>query len=247
MSIETQDDMDGMARAGRVVARTLARVSAAVRPGITTAELDAVAAECFNRHGARSAPALTYGFPGTICISVNDEAVHGIPCQRSLAEGDLVTLDVTAEVDGYCADAAVTLGVGAVSPRAAALCACVRAAFAQAFAAARAGVRLRDVGGAVEREVRRRGFRVLRELCGHGIGHHIHEEPSVPNWPDPDARGVLTDGLVVTLEPIVSETTDRSRLLRDRFTVVSLDGSLTAHHEHTVLITRRRPLVLTAA
>jgi methionyl aminopeptidase len=88
---------------------------------------------------------------------------------------------------------------------------------------------------------------VLRELCGHGIGHHIHEEPSVPNWPDPDARGVLTDGLVVTLEPIVSETTDRSRLLRDRFTVVSLDGSLTAHHEHTVLITRRRPLVLTAA
>jgi methionyl aminopeptidase len=127
------------------------------------------------------------------------------------------------------------------------LCACVRAAFTSAAEVARAGVPLRRVGQAVETEVRRRGFRVLRDLCGHGIGRGIHEEPSVPNWPDPDADGVLTEGLVVALEPIVSVTADTSRLLRDRWTVVSADGSLTAHHEHTMVIRRGRPLLLTAA
>jgi methionyl aminopeptidase len=145
------------------------------------------------------------------------------------------------------ADAAVTLAVGAASPRAQALRACARAAFAAALSAARTGVPIREVGRVVEAAVRRRGFRVLRDQCGHGIGRRIHEEPSMPNWADPQAHGVLTEGLVVTLEPIVAETTEASRVLRDRFTIVSDDGSLTAHHEHTVVITRRRPLVLTAA
>jgi methionyl aminopeptidase len=247
VSIESQDQLEALQRVGAVVARTLEVVGKAVRPGVTTGELDGIAAEVFVRHGARSAPWLTYGFPGTICISVNEEAVHGIPGERQLSEGDLVTLDVTAELDGYMADAAVTHAVGEASPAARALRSCARAAFAAALAAARAGVPIRHVGAVVEAEVRRRGFHVLRELCGHGIGRRIHEEPSVPNWADPDAHGVLTEGLVITLEPIVAETTEASRVLRDRFTIVSDDGSLTAHHEHTVVITRRRPLVLTAA
>lgn len=247
MSIESQADLDALARVGRVVARTLARLAGEVRAGVTTGELDDIAAEYLHRHGARSAPSLAYAFPGTLCISVNEEAVHGIPGARALAPGDLVTLDVTAELDGYYADAAVTVGVEPVSAVARSLCACVRAAFTSAAEVARAGVPLRRVGQAVETEVRRRGFRVLRDLCGHGIGRGIHEEPSVPNWPDPDADGVLTEGLVVALEPIVSVTADTSRLLRDRWTVVSADGSLTAHHEHTMVIRRGRPLLLTAA
>jgi methionyl aminopeptidase len=173
--------------------------------------------------------------------------VHGLPGDRTLRRGDLVTLDVTAELNGYYADAAISIVIPPAPSLALALAACAEAAFRSGLRRVRAGVPLRAVGAAVEREVRRRGFHVLRDLGGHGIGRRIHEEPRVPNYGDPAARRRLTEGLVITLEPIVSESAGESRLLRDGWTVVSADGSLTAHYEHTLVVMRGAPLLLTAA
>ena len=247
MSIDSEQDLEGLKRAGRVVALALQAMREAVCAGITTAELDAIAANVLRAHGARSAPQLAYDFPAHTCISVNDEAVHGIPGARRLQHGDLVTLDVTVELDGYYADAAVTVGVPPVSDEAQRLIECAEAAFRRGASVARAGERLSRVGGAVEAEVRRRGFRVLRDLCGHGIGRSIHEDPSVPNYSYPFDRTRLTPGLVIALEPIISVSAERTRTLRDGWTISSADGSLTAHYEHTIAITRGAPLLLTAA
>lgn len=245
MSIETITDLKGLRRAGLVVASTLKLLRSHVRPGITTAELDAIALEHLHSLGARSAPQLAYNFPGATCISVNEEAVHGIPGPRVLNEGDLVTLDVTVELDGYYADAAVTVPVGNPAPLATALCECAESAFWRGTQAARAGEPLSRVGYEVEQEVLRHGFRVMRELCGHGIGRAIHEDPNVCNFYDPRDRTRLTKGLVIALEPIISAGSDRTRTERDGWTVRSADRSLTAHFEHTIVITAGAPLILT--
>ncbi|MGH7503146.1 MAG: type I methionyl aminopeptidase [Longimicrobiales bacterium] len=245
MSIETERDRIGLERAGRVVARILARLSPHVRAGITTAELDGMADEWLAADGARSAPRHVYGFPGAICISLNEEAVHGIPSARRIKPGDLVTLDVTAELDGYYADAAVTLAVAPVSAHAKSLRLCAEAAFWKAMAVARAGVMLREIGRAVEAEVRRRGFHVLRDLAGHGIGRTIHEKPAVFNYADARDHAVLSDGLVITIEPIVAASTRTCRELPNGWTVASADHSMTAHFEHTVVIGFETPRILT--
>lgn len=247
MSIDSEEELQGMRRAGRVVALALKAMREAVREGITTGELDAVAERVLHAEGARSAPRLVYDFPGSTCISVNDEAVHGVPGSRALVKGDLVTLDVTVELDGYFADAAVTVGVPPVPPLAQRLIDCAEAAFRHAARAVRAGERLAVVGGRVEAEVERHGFKVLRDLCGHGIGRSIHESPSVANFYDPRERTRLTEGLVIALEPIVSAGTRRTRTADDGWTLTSVDGSLTAHHEHTLVVTKGSPIVLTAA
>ena len=193
MSIKNQRDLDGIRRAGRAVAAILAGMRAAVRPGITTAELDEVGAREMTRLGARSAPRRVYGFPGVTLISVNDEIVHGVPGDRRLRAGDIVKLDVTAELDGYIADAAETVVVPPTSDAAARLGACAREAFARGLEAAQVGRPVREIGAAVEGHVRACGFHVVRELCGHGVGRTIHEEPSVPNYDDPFAVS-RTDG-----------------------------------------------------
>lgn len=247
MSIDSEADLRGLQQAGRVVAEALRAMRAAVRPGITTAELDDIAAQVLRNEGARSAPNLIYSFPGTSCISVNDEAVHGVPGSRRLEPGDLVTLDVTVELDGYFADAAVTVAVPPVTTEAQRLLDCAEAAFWRGARTARAGQRVAVVGGEVEAEVTRHGFRILRDLCGHGIGRDIHEDPSVPNYYDPRNRDRLTDGLVIALEPIVSVGARRSRTAPDGWTLKSADGSLTAHYEHTIVVRKGRPMVLTAA
>jgi methionyl aminopeptidase len=198
MSVGSRKDLLGLVAAGRVVAEALARMRTLVRPGASTAELDRAAADVFARHGARSAPQLAYDFPGVTCISVNDEAVHGIPGRRRIEPGDLVKLDVTAELHGYMADAAVTVPVPPVAAADAALCDAAAAGLAAALEQARAGATTGAVGSAVEREVERRGFCVLRELAGHGIGHTIHEPPSVPNFGAPGLGERLTDGLVIS-------------------------------------------------
>lgn len=247
MSIETEEDLLGMSRAGRVVSTVLAALRRRVRPGVSTASLDAHAAELFEQFGARSAPNLFYSFPGTTCISVNEEAVHGVPGRRRLRPGDLVKLDVTAELDGYIGDAAITVAVPPVSPQHRRLCKCTALALEKAIEIARPGCTLRRLGRVIEAEVRQHGFTVLRELTGHGIGRVIHEEPTVPNFDDPQATGTLTEGLVLTIEPIVSTGTWRVTTAADDWTIETADGSPAAHFEHTIVVQRGRPLVLTAA
>ena len=218
-----------------------------VRAGVTTKTLDDVAAAVVARRGARSAPAFTYGFPGTVLISVNDEVVHGIPGPRRLAAGDIVKLDVTLDKDGYVADAARTVVVAAGTDQALRLADCAKAAFDAALHVARAGTRVNEIGRVVEREVRRRGFNVVRGLDGHGIGRTIHEAPPVPNYYNPMQRDVLTEGMVITIEPIIAAGSGAAIESGDGWTVVTTDGSLAAHYEHTLVITRERPVLLTAA
>jgi methionyl aminopeptidase len=247
MSIESARDWTGLKRVGRIVRLTLDALAAQVRAGVTTTELDDVAKGVLRRYGARSAPALVYGFPGTVLISVNDEVVHGIPGPRRLQRGDVVKLDVTLEKDGYVADAARTVIVEAGSEAAQRLIACAEAAFEAGLAVARAGTRVNEVGRAVEREVRHAGFSVVRGLTGHGVGRTIHEPPTVPNHYDPWLRDVLTEGLVLTIEPLISMGGGASITDDDGWTVRTRDGSLAAHHEHTIVITRGAPVLLTAA
>jgi methionyl aminopeptidase len=246
MSVETPEELAALRRAGRAVAATLREVSRLVRPGVTTAELDAAAARVLARHGARSAPALVYGFPGAICISVGDEAVHGIPGPRRLRAGDLVTLDVTAELDGFYADAAVTLPVGRVAPRLSRLAAAAQAALRRGLTAATAGAPLNAIGAAVQQEAERRGCTVLEELCGHGIGRTIHEDPSVPNVFVADLDEPLREGTVITIEPILALGSGGVRAGSDGWTVLTADGGPSAHAEHTLVVSAGRPLVLTA-
>ncbi|HET7043302.1 MAG TPA: type I methionyl aminopeptidase [Gaiellaceae bacterium] len=246
MSIETDADLAGLERAGRVVALALAAMRDAVRPGRSTAELDAVGAAVFRRLGARSAPQLAYGFPGVNCISLNDEAVHGIPSRaRTIAAGDLVTLDVTAELDGYVADAATTVEAGSRTAARQRLIRTAAAALGRGLRAARAGCTVSGIGAAVEREVVRRGFAVVPALGGHGVGRSIHEPPWVPNFDDRRHDQPLTDGLVLTVEPIVSAGDGTVYERDDGWTIAAADGALTAHVEHTIVVRQGRPLVLT--
>ena len=247
MSIRTQAELEKLRAIGRIVRLTLDRCTASVRPGITTRELDEIGSRVLAEHGAESAPPKVYGFPGALCISVNDEAIHGIPGDRALQTGDLVKLDLVAEKDGFFADAAVTVAVGEVSPAAAALVRCAESAFHLAAKVARVGNRVYDIGRAVENETHRCGFRVLRELCGHGVGRTIHEAPSIPNFHDPRFKTRLTEGLVITIEPILAESTRYGELQDDRWTIRTADRSLSAHYEHTIVITKGVPLLLTAA
>jgi methionyl aminopeptidase len=247
MSINTPEQLQKLRACGVIVAKALRAMAAQVRPGITTAELSEIGARVLEAHGAHSSPPMVYGFPGDVCISVNDEVVHGIPGGRVVRPGDLVKLDLTAEKDGFHTDSAVSVEVDPVSGKAHELAHCAEKAFRQALEAARLGNRTKDIGRAVEREVRRRGFNVVSELGGHGIGRTIHESPSVPNYADPQACAILTEGLVITIEPIIAAGSGRVSLDRDGWTVRTTDGTLSAHYEHTIVITKGEPILLTAA
>lgn len=247
MSIETEEDWRGLQQIGRIVRITLDALEKRVRPGVTTGELDRAAAEVFAGFGAHSAPAVAYGFPGTVLISVNDEIVHGIPGDRVLRKGDVVKLDVTAEKDGYIADAARTVLIGPASETAHRLARCARAAFVRASAVARAGTPVREIGRAVSKVVHEQGFSVVPDLDGHGTGRRIHEPPAVPNRCYPQQQDILTEGLVITIEPIVSVGRTEAVEMDDGWTLRTRDGSLAAHFEHTLVITRGRPILLTAA
>jgi methionyl aminopeptidase len=246
VSITEPGELEALRAAGAIVRLVLEAMKRQVRPGITTAELDAIGAAVMQENGARSAPATVYNFPGSNCISLNEEAVHGVPGARGLKSGDLLKLDVTIEKDGFMADAAETVAVGKVTPEAERLMACARRAFEKAMLVARAGFRVSEIGRAVEREVRRDGFSVIRELGGHGIGRTIHEQPRVPNYPDPEARQVLTEGLVIAVEPIIAAGSGRTILAEDGWTMKTADRRPAAHYEHTIVVTNGKPLLLTA-
>lgn len=246
MSITSPEELAGMRAAGEIVRRVLEAMKREVRAGVTTAQLDEAGARVMRQHGAQSAPALVYGFPGSNCISLNEEAVHGVPGERVVQEGDLVKLDVTLEKDGFMADAAITVGVGEIAEDRRRLIVCAERAFAKAMLVARAGFRVSEIGRVVEREVRRSGFSVIRDLGGHGIGRTIHEAPRVPNYADPEANQVLTEGLVITVEPIIAAGSGRAMVAKDGWTVCTADRKPSAHYEHTLVITKGKPMLLTA-
>ena len=245
MSIESQADLDGITHAGRIVARVLQAMELAVEVGITTQELDDIGASALRRDGARSAPRMFYGCPSHNLISVNDEIVHGLPGRRTLIPGDVVKLDVTAEVNGYIADAATTVVLPGREHNGERLRTCAIAAFDAGCTAAAAGRRVSEIGRAVEREVSSRGFAVLRELAGHGVGRRIHEEPTVSNYFDPFQRDVLTEGLVLTIEPLIAEHRTAVVQNADGWTLRTGNGCLAAHYEHTVIITTGSPVIVT--
>jgi methionyl aminopeptidase len=245
MSIDGQHDIEGLQRIGAIVAAARDAMGARVAPGMTTAELDEIGKEILDRHGARSAPQLAYGFPGTTCISLNDEVAHGIPSQRVLREGDLVNIDVSGELDGYWADTGASFPVGEVSAQSRALLHATRQALEDAIEEARAGAPIHNIGRAVERRAKRCGFRVLRNLCGHGVGRYIHEEPEVPNTFHRRNLLPLREGWVITIEPFLTTRATMAVTDEDGWTVRTPDGSRGAQFEHTLIITRDRPIVVT--
>ena len=246
IQLKTPEQTAKMRAAGLVVAEMLARCREAVRPGVTTAALDRIAAEIIHRHGAKSSFLGYYGYPATICTSVNEEIVHGIPGKRELREGDIVGIDAGAIVDEWHADAAITVPVGAISAEAARLIGVTEEALRRGIAAARVGGRLGDIGAAVQQHAEASGYSVVRNYVGHGIGRAMHEEPQVPNYGTADRGLQIKEGLCIAIEPMLNVGGATTRVLEDRWTVVTADRSLSAHFEHTLWCTAAGPVVLTA-
>jgi methionyl aminopeptidase len=235
-----------MREAGRVVSRVLQTLAKEVRPGIKTWELDAICARELARYGAKPSFKGYRGFPANLCVSVNNEVVHGIPGERVLREGDIVSLDVGAIVDGFQGDAAITVGTGEISPSASTLLEAARGALDAGIAAARNGARLGDVSAAIQGYAECRGFSVVREYTGHGIGREMHEEPQIPNYGLPGEGILLRKGMALAIEPMVNAGGWATEVCGDHWTVVTADGSLSAHFEHTIAITDDEPEILTA-
>ena len=236
-----------MREAGRVNALALAAVRELIKPGVTTADLNAAAEEILRKHNAYS-PFKNYGsppFPASITVSINEQLVHGIPGQRKLSEGEIVSVDCGAVVEGYVGDAAFTVGVGEISAKAKKLLEVTEKVLYVAIEKMRVGNRTGDVSAAIQQFVEGRGFHVTREYTGHGVGRQMHEGPQVPNYGTPGTGILLEAGMTIALEPMVLVGTQRTRVLSDRWTVVSADGSLTAHFEHSVAVTEGEPLILT--
>lgn len=245
MSIPSDDEYRGLCDAGAVAKRVLDEMMAHVAVGMRTAQLDEMGAHLIRDSQAVSAPIKEYGFPTATIISVNDEVVHGIPSDRVIQPGDLVSVDVTIEKAGFVADTARSMVVAPASVAATALVSCAEEAFWAAVGIVKAGVRVRDIGRVVSRVVRRRGFRVVVELSGHGVGRRIHEEPYIPNFDD-GSRFRLSEGMVITIEPMISSGSGKVREDRDGWTIRTVDGALASHHEHTLVVRRDRAELLTA-
>jgi methionyl aminopeptidase len=234
-----------MRRAGRVVAEMHEVCTRAAKPGATTADLDAAAREVLDRRGARSNFLGYHGFPAVACISPNEVIVHGIPGDRVLDDGDIVSIDCGAIVEGWHADAAITVPVGTASPESMLLLDTTKAALDAAIEQAAPGNRLGDLGAAVEGVARAAGYEVVREYVGHGIGTAMHEEPEIPNFGTPGRGLRLREGMVLAIEPMLNAGKRGTRVLADGWTVVTADGSRSAHFEHTVAVTESGPEVLT--
>jgi methionyl aminopeptidase len=236
-----------MREAGRLNAKVLAGVRELLQPGVTTADLNAAAEEILQKQGAYS-PFKNYGsppFPASICVSINEQLVHGIPGSRKLQDGDIVSVDSGTVLEGFVGDSAFTAGVGEISPVASKLIEVTEQALHVGIAMMRAGNKTGDVSATIQQYVEAQGFHVVREYTGHGVGRKMHEGPQVPNYGTPGTGVLLRPGMTIALEPMVLVGTHRTRVLSNHWTVVSADGSLTAHQEHSVAITEGDPLVLT--
>ncbi len=246
MTIEFQSDIVALQRVGRIVSLVLHEMLDAIEPGMTTGELDAIGAKLLAGFGARSAPQLAYGFPGATCISVNEEAAHGIPGNRVIAPGDLVNVDVSAELDGYFADNGGTAIVPPTTPLKTKLCHATRSALSAALKAARAGQPINQIGNAIQRVASTHQLRVIRNLAGHGVGRAIHEEPEqILGYYEPRDRRVLKEGMVIAIEPFLSTKSRTVFDSGDGWTLVGAPGNLSAQYEHTIIVTRGDPIIVT--
>jgi len=243
--IKSDREIGIMRQAGRIVATILGVLSEQVRPGMKTRELDVIAARELERLEAKSSFKGYHGFPANLCVSVNDEIVHGIPGERVLAEGDIVSLDFGAIFEGFQGDAAVTVGVGEINSPSEQLMETTEGALKAGIAAAYPGARLGDISAAIQNYAESRGYSVVREYTGHGIGREMHEEPQIPNFGPPGMGPVLRKGMTLALEPMVNVGGWRTRIGNDHWVVFTADGSRSAHFEHTIAITSGEPEVLT--
>ncbi|CAI8032413.1 Methionine aminopeptidase [Geodia barretti] len=241
---KSPEEVEKMRAANALVAGVLSELQATVKPGVTAQELDTVAETRVRAAGAVPAFKGYHGYPATLCVSINDAVVHGIPSPRELVEGDIVSLDMGVVLDGYYGDAALTVGVGAISDEAAELLAVTRAALNLAIDCARVGGRVSDLGHAVQNHVESCGFSVVREFVGHGIGTRLHEEPQIPNYGKPGRGPFLKEGMVLAIEPMVNAGRPAVRVLDDGWTAVTVDGSLSAHFEHSVAVSKDGPVIL---
>jgi len=246
--LKSENEIALMREAGRVNALALSAVRAAIQPGVTTAELDAIADEVIRKHGGKAVfkgyPG-PYPYPATICASVNEELVHGIPGKRKLKEGDIISVDCGTQLDGFIGDSAFTAGVGEISAQAQRLLQVTEESLYKGIEQMRTGQRAGDVSYAIQQHVESHGMHVTREYTGHGVGRQMHEGPQVPNYGTPGRGLPLRPGMTIALEPMVLLGTARTQVLQDRWTVASADGSLTAHFEHSVAVTEKGPLILT--
>jgi methionyl aminopeptidase len=243
--IKSTEEVAIMRQAGRVVAAVLQRLKDEIKPGIKTGQLESVAVSELQKRGAKASFKGYRGFPAHLCVSVNDEIVHGIPGERRLNEGDIVSLDFGAIVDGFHGDSAITVGVDGISSKAQELLAVTEAALMAGIKAASCGAHLGDVSAAIQGYVETKGLSVIREYSGHGVGRDLHEDPLVPNFGSRGRGPVLKEGMTLALEPMVTTGDWRTRLTEDRWTVLTADGSLSAHFEHTIAIRKGEPEILT--
>lgn len=243
--LKSKDEVEKIARASQIVAMALRELRENVRPGVTTRELDRIAEQVIVKAGGTPAFKGYRDYPATLCVSVNDEVVHGIPSDRRLEEGDIVGLDLGAVVEGYYGDSAITVGVGKVSEEAERLMRVTREALEEGIKMVKTGNRISDIGHAVQKHVESAGFSVVRDYVGHGIGRALHEDPQIPNFGSPGSGPRIREGMVLAIEPMVNIGGYQTRVLGDRWTVVTKDGSLSAHFEHTIAAADNGPMILT--
>ena len=244
--IKSPAEIEKIRAAGRLLARILRTLSESITPGVTTtADLDALAAILVKEAGGRAAFKGYMGYPAHICTSVNQQVVHGLPTNRVLMSGDIVSIDIGVELDGYYADAAITVPIGEITPEARRLLDITRQALYVGIDQAQVGKRIGDIASAIQKFVERHGYSVVRELVGHGVGRKIHEDPPVPNYGKPGSGPVLREGMTLAIEPMVNQGKPQVVCLADKWTIVTEDNKLSAHFEHTVAITRKGPLILT--
>lgn len=246
MIVKSKEELEGLKRIGDIVGLVRDELIKMARPGITTLELDQSGEKILKDHGARSAPEKDYGFPGAICICVEHEAAHGIPSERVLQEGDLINIDVSAEVDGYYGDTGASVVVGQGDEKLAKLCQCAEDALYKGLEKAKSGTKLNQIGRAIHKEALNNGFTVIRNLTGHGIGTHLHEEPdSISNYKASFENQIIKDGQVLAVETFISTGAEYVEEMDDGWTMATTDGSYVAQYEHTVVVTKGEPIILT--
>lgn len=248
MTIETDQDLVELKTVGAIVALILKQMMRQAEPGMTTLELDMIGKALFEKYGVQSAPKLTYGFPGHTCISINEEAAHGVPGDRVMQPGDVVNIDVSAERNGYFADTGGSFIMPPSTPLKERLCYATRLALENAAHEVRAGRPLNRIGKAIQKVARQKGFKIIRNLCSHGVGRGLHEEPAeIPGYFEPRDTRVLTKGLVITIEPFLSTASRFVTEKDDGWTLAGEQGNLSAQYEHTLVVTNGRPILLTLA